>query len=392
MHTQQIIYSILDTDLYKLTMQYAVLQKFPSLEVKYRFNDRNNQIYPKGFAEALVGQLRMMEKLELTLVEESFLRKKVGTFLPQTYLDFLAGYRFNSNEVTVSQTPDGRLSILITGLWYHTILWEVPILAIISELFYKMTNQFPILEKLNDQDCAKVGKLERHNAHFSDFGTRRRYSYANQDRIVKLFQGITDGHFTGTSNVHLAHKHGCNVMGTLAHEWIMAHGALYGYRMANKLSMEHWVDVFQGDLGIALSDTYTTDSFLQAFNLKYAKLFDGVRQDSGDPYEFADKVIAHYQKLRIDPMSKTIIFSNALTPDEAVNIKEYCVGKIKSAFGIGTNFTNDLGLKPMNIVIKLSSVNIDGVWYDTVKLSDDLGKYTGNEEEIHLCKETLRIT
>jgi len=385
-----IIQSILDTDLYKFTMMFAVLQKFPGLRVKYRFKDRNKQVYPKDFGYELARQISLMSSLTLTPEEEEFLQAKVK-FLPQAFVDFLKGYRFDPSEVAITQHGDGTLDIEIEGLWYHTILWEVPILAIISELFFKMTGQMPEIELLSEHDVAKVTKLQAHNAHFSDFGTRRRYSYANQDRIIQLFSRVADHHFTGTSNVHFAHKYNINVMGTLAHEWIMAHGALYGYRMANKLAMENWVDVYQGDLGMALTDTYTSDNFLQSFDMKYSKLFDGVRQDSGDPYEYADKFIAHYLKLKTEPLLKTIIFSNALDVDTACDIKEYCVGKIKSAFGIGTHFTNDVGVKPMNIVIKLSAVLINDIWYDCVKLSDDEGKNTGFDEELHLCRETLKI-
>jgi nicotinate phosphoribosyltransferase len=171
----------------------------------------------------------------------------------------------------------------------------------------------------------------------------------------------------------------------------MAHGALFGYRMANKLALDHWVDVYGGSLGIALSDTYTTDSFLKSFDMRLAKLFDGVRQDSGDPFEFADKAIEHYKKMGIDPMSKVIVFSDSLNIEKAVAIKEYCVGKIKSSFGIGTHLTNDVGVKPMNIVIKLSGVKVNDELIPCIKLSDDKGKNMGDRKEIDLCKGMLRI-
>lgn len=385
-----IITSILDTDLYKLTMQHAVLQKFPNLWVEFSFTDRNNQVYPKGFDLLLRQAIEMMRDIKLTNAEAEYFRKI--DFLPPSYVDFLRGFRFNPDEISIRQNSFGHLSVKAAGYWYRTILWEVPILAIISELFYKETNQLVNLDMHNLYDLKKLQLMEEHNAYFSDFGTRRRFSYANQDRIVGLFTAnkITDC-FVGTSNVHFAMKYGIKAIGTMAHEWIMAHGALYGYRMANKLALDNWSDVYGGNLGTALTDTYTTDAFLKSFDMMHAKLWDGCRQDSGNPFDYVDKILHHYKPLHIDPMSKTIIFSNALDIDTAIRIKEYCVGKIKSAFGIGTHLTNDLKLLPMNIVIKLSGVYINGEWIPTIKLSDDLGKNMGDNDELTLCKGMLRI-
>lgn len=386
----QFTISILDTDLYKLTMQQAVLQKFPNLKVKYAFKDRNNQVYPKGFDSLIRISLLQMSGLKLTTDEVKYLR--TIPFITESYIDFLKGYRFNSDEVKVTQDEEGHLSITIEGYWYRTILWEVPILALVSELFYKETFQVtPHVIDWSAQDLEKLRLMEAHNAYFSEFGTRRRFSHENQERVVKLFAEHGNHCFVGTSNVFLAFKYGLKATGTMAHEWIMAHAAMFGYRLANKTALDNWSDVYGGNLGIALSDTFTTDVFLQSFDMKLAKLFDGVRQDSGDPYKFADTVIAHYKKLGIDPMSKTIIFSDALNIDRAVKLKEYCVGKIKCSFGIGTNLTNDVGVKPMNIVIKLSEVNVNNEWVPSVKLSDDKGKNMGESTEVDLCKKMLRI-
>ena len=384
---KQIITSLLDNDLYKFTMQYAVMKKFPDLKVKYAFNDRNNQVYPQGFDFFLKMQIRMMREVKLTADEGRFLRGL--DFLPEYYVDFLKGYRFNPDEVTVQQDSLGHLKIEIEGYWYRTILWEVVILSIISELFYEETGQIPFIDE--EKNNAKLIMMHRHNAYFAEFGSRRRFSKDVQENIISLFAHTKDPVFVGASNVHFAHKYGLKPIGTMAHEWIMAHGALFGYKMANHLALEHWQEVYGGDLGSALSDTYTTDVFLRSFDMKHSKLFDGVRQDSGDPFQFADKMINHYKSLGIDPMSKTIIFSNALDIDLACQIKEYCVGKIKCSFGIGTNLTNDVGVKPMNIVIKLSHVWFNSEWVETVKLSDDLGKHTGNKEEVELCQRILKI-
>lgn len=384
-----IIKSLLDSDLYKFTMQNAILQKFPRLYVRYSFTDRNKTVYPYGFANAVQEEINLMKNLQLDPSEIYFLF--ATRFLPPSYVDFLKGYRYNPAEVSVTQDKENHLHIEIEGYWYRTVLWEVPILAIVSELFYKKTNQIIDITAFNTQDLCKLRKMEKHNAYFSEFGTRRRYSFENQNRLISLFKTAGNHCFVGTSNVYLAYKYGIKAIGTMAHEWIMAHGALYGYRMANPLAMNNWSDVYNGDLGIALPDTFTTDVFLRTFDTKSAKLFDGMRQDSGDPYEFADKAVNHYKEKTIDPMSKTSVFSNALTIDESIEIKEYCVGKIKSSFGIGTHLTNDVEVKAMNIVMKLSAVKVNNIWIPAIKLSDDIGKNMGGSEEMDLCKRMLRI-
>jgi len=382
-----IIKSLLDDDLYKFSMQLAVLNKFPNVKVKYTFIDRNNLTYPDNFHYKIQAGINNMKWLTLYDQEEKFLQSI--KYFPQSYIDFLKGYNFNPNEIKVSMDEENHLKIEIEGYWYHVILWEAPLLALISELYYEETCQTP---KINiERDLLKLNEMMNHNAYFSDFGTRRRFSYNVQDTLVNVFKQNGNHCFVGTSNVHLAHKYGLKAIGTMAHEWIMAHAALYGYKMANYLALENWADVYRGDLGIALSDTFTTDVFLRTFDMKLAKLFDGVRQDSGNPYEFTDKIVAHYKKLGIDPMSKTIVFSDSLDIFKAWNIKEYCAGKIKSSFGIGTHLTNDVGVTPLNIVIKLSDVLINDVWNPIIKLSDSKGKHTGDPNEIELCKKILKL-
>lgn len=388
---KQIINSILDTDLYKLTMQQAVIQHFPRLVVRYKFIDRNKISYPGGFDVLLKEQVKKMENLALTKSEKNYLINKCGSYLTPTYIDFLEGYRYDSNELTIFLDAENHLDITIEGYWYRTINWEVALMGLISELYFKMTGQGAYLDSFDDYDLNKLSKMVEHNAFLADFGTRRRYSFENQERIVKLFTNTPNPIFVGTSNVHLAHKYNIRPIGTLAHEWIMVHAAMYGYRMSNKLAMDHWIDTYGGELGTILVDTYTTDVFLKSFDSKYARLFDGVRHDSGDPFEFVDKFVAHYKKLKIDPMSKTIIFSDGLDIELAIQIKEYCVGKIKSSFGIGTHLTNDVGVKPLNMVIKISEVLVNGEWIPAVKLSDNKGKNTGNKDEVTLCKAELRI-
>lgn len=388
-----IIKSILDSDLYKFTMMNAVVKHFPSLKVKYKFTDRNKISFPDGFDKDLINEVKEMEKLQLTNDEKIFLTEKCGDFLPPTFIDLLKGYRFDSNELKISLNDNNQLNIEIEGYWYSTILWEVPLMALISELYFIKTGQKVDLFD-NDNvyhDIDKVTSMLSHNAFFADFGTRRRYSYENQDRIVTLFKRHGGDKFVGTSNVHFAMKYDLKPIGTMAHEWIMVHAAIYGYKMANTLASENWVDVYGGQLGTVLSDTYTTDVFFRTFDMKMSKLYDGVRHDSGDPFVFADKVITHYKSLGIDPMSKLIVFSDGLNTKLATEIKEYCVGKIMCSFGIGTHFTNDVGVTPLNMVIKIYQVWVNGEWVNAVKLSDDLGKNTGDPTEVELSKQVLHV-
>lgn len=382
--------SILDNDFYKITMQNAVVKLFPSQIVKYEFINRGKHQFPPGFAEALRSSVNAMAELQFTKDEKKFMARTCP-YIDLPYLDFLEGYRYDPSEVQIEQNgPD--LKVTVEGLWYRTILWEVPLLALISELHYEMnhlerdTNQV-VIEKTLD----KAEHLNQLRVTFAEFGTRRRHSYKVQDLVVNALNK-KDSMFIGTSNIHFAMKYGIKPIGTHAHEWFMFHAAEYGFKMANEIALEHWVDVYRGDLGVALSDTFTTDVFFRQFDKKFTKLFDGVRHDSGDPLLFADKTIAHYVQNGINPLYKYIIFSDGLNLEKVEEITNYCRGKIGISFGIGTNLTNDVGLKPMNIVMKLIGVQAQNKeWIPTVKLSDEHGKYTGDPKMIELAKEFLRI-
>ena len=311
---EAIIKSILDTDLYKISMQCAVMHKFPRAKVKYAFINRGRTSFPEGFAEELRNQIKFMEDLALSREEKKWL-KDTCYYLDPTYLDFLSGYRYNSSEVNIIQ-EDSDLQIFIEGSWVNSILWEVPLMALISELYFHMTNQEAWdYKKRSENNQEKITLFRMNGIHYADFGTRRRYSYGNQMEVVKqMSSDIGNENFVGTSNVHFAHLFGVKPIGTHAHEWFMFHAAKYGYKMANHLAMENWTDVFRGDLGIALSDTFTSEVFFKSFDKKFAKLYDGIRHDSGDPMDFADKVVLHYKKLGIDPKTKVIVFSDSLNP------------------------------------------------------------------------------
>lgn len=383
--------SILDNDFYKITMQNAVVKLFPSEKVKYSFINRGKHHFPKGFDEELRKSVNAMAEMKLTKEEKEYLRNTCP-YLDLPYLDFLAGYQYDPSEVQIVQT-ENDLEVTVVGEWYRTILWEVPLLALISELHYIMNG----IERDSDETVIrntleKAEELDNLGVNFAEFGTRRRHSYKVHDLVVDALTQNKSSKFTGSSNVHFAMKYGVKPIGTHAHEWFMFHAAEYGFKMANALSLEHWVDVYRGDLGVALSDTYTTEVFFQQFDKKFAKLFDGVRHDSGDPIEFAEKTIAHYEQNGINPLFKYIIFSDGLNLEKVAEITHACRGKIGISFGIGTNLTNDVGVKPMNIVMKLiAAQSVKGDWIPTVKLSDEHGKYTGDPKMIELAKEFLRI-
>ena len=385
------IVSILDNDFYKFTMQNAVINLFPKAKAKYAFINRGQHEFPEGFGEQLSKEINALGTLKLTKPEKEFLKINCP-YLAPTYLDFLQGFRYDPNEVTVTQNGT-KLSVTIEGYWYRTILWEVPIMFLICELYYKMTGG----ERNSDEVVAqtaknKIEKYKELGITIADFGTRRRHSYEVQKITVEALKKYGTNCFIGTSNVHLAMLCNTKPIGTHAHEWFMFHAAKFGFKMSNLLALENWVQIYRGDLGIALSDTYTTEVFFAAFDKKFSKLFDGVRHDSGDPIEFADKTIAHYIGYGIDPISKTIIFSDGLDYEKVKHISDYCSGKIGISFGVGTNFTNDVGLTPLNIVLKMTDARPDeGEWNPVIKLSDEKGKYTGDPETILLAKKVLGI-
>ena len=389
-----IIQSVLDTDLYKFTTSYAYSKLYPRAYGQFRFIDRGKTTYPQGFAEELKKEIQEMSKLALTKDEASFLYRELP-YLPPTYIDFVRGFRFDPEEVKVEQDAEGHLSIIAEGLLYRVTLWETPILALVSELYYKMLGAQPDMEYTERTIISKARKLAEHGITFSMFGMRRRFSAAIEDRVTELLKEHAAGYLFGTSNVYYAYKHGLRVSGTHPHEWIQFHGAMFGYKMANYMAMEDWINVYDGDLGTVLTDTYTTDVFMRNFSKKHAMLFTSLRHDSGDPLQFTEKVIARYRELRVDPTIKYIIFSDGLDPERAIEIANYCKGRIGASFGIGTNFSNDVGngVRPMNIVMKLWKCKMTEKerWNPCVKLSDVDGKHTGEPEEIELAQRTLGL-
>ncbi len=373
-------------------MQCAVIRLYPDVKAKYRFINRGEHLFPEGFGGELVRQVNNMAKLALSKQEKQFLALRCP-YLNPAYLDFLQGYRYDPAEVSIVQNGTD-LEVSVEGYWYRTILWEVPLLALISELFYKMQGAGRISnDALALRTRDKMNVFKDLGVTVAEFGTRRRHSLEGHKKVLDAMMAYSAKEFVGTSNVHLAMLHDIKIIGTHAHEWFMFHGARYGYKIANDFALRSWVKVFKGDLGIALTDTYTTEVFFAQFHQQFAKLFDGVRHDSGDPVLFAERTIRHYQRLGINPLHKSIIFSDGLNPEKVAMITRACQGRIGISFGIGTNLTNDVGLQPMNIVMKLVEIAAPGIaWTATVKLSDEPGKQTGDPQMVRLARELLGIT
>lgn len=398
---RQIITHFTDDDLYKFTMCCAVIENYPRTRVKYKFIDRTGTIYPKGFADELRRQIAMLENLAITEEEIAFMKRRCR-YIPDWFYSFLKGFRYDRRWATVSQDEEGHLSVEFEGCWSNTIMLEVKVLAIISELYYMMTGQADSLDygAHYDRSFGKAERLIEAGCTFSDFGTRRRASFKAQDTAVKAMKECQNGlkgpeSFIGTSNVYFAMKYDLTPVGTMAHELICALAGMYGPQMANYLAMKTWSKTYRGALGTFLYDTYGWRIFSLNFSEDYANMFKGLRVDSGDNYKELDMIVEKYRSLNIDPRSKQIVFSNGLDVDEAIRIQKYAEGKCQPSFGIGTYFTNNFpDVKPMNIVIKLLAVKITESWpfyCSTCKLSEDHGKYTGDEATVRRFKEAMHL-
>lgn len=391
-----IITTLLDTDLYKFTMQQCALRQFSDVWVKYSFKSRKELAWTKEMHNDLMYEIDCFCHLSFTSDELCYLASL--RFIKKDYIEFLKLYRPLNEHVKID-FKDEKLSIKIEGPWYQTILWEIPMLAMVSEVYYRHICRAPLEEvyRIGEENLIKkidsvnaffkeyvsAEKMEEsNNFRFSDFGTRRRFSCGWQDRAVLMLKNKTEGKmFVGTSNVSLAKKHGLVAVGTNAHEYYQIGQALAGVQLveSQKYMLQSWVNEYRGDLGIALSDTLGIKKFLKDFDLYFAKLYDGVRHDSGDPFIWGNTMIEHYKKLRIEPNTKTFLFSDSLDFQKAFNIYKEFGKRIKVSFGIGTHITNDFipMFMPLNIVIKLEEVNGKPV----AKISDDGGKEMCSDED-----------
>ena len=369
-----LIRSLLDTDLYKFTMMQVVLHQFPAAQVEYRFRCRTAGVQLAPYLEEIQQEIDDLGRLRFGEDELAYLRNL--RFMKSDFVDFLALFHFNRKYIRVSRgAAPGEIEIVIRGPWLHTILFEIPVLAIVSEVYFRRTQPDADLAEGRRRLSAKIDLVRAVEPalefKISDYGTRRRFSFPWHEEVIRTLKAEVPQHFAGTSNVLLAMQQGVTPLGTLAHEYMQACQAL-GPRLrdAQVFALDKWAQEYRGDLGIALSDTYGTDAFLRDFDMYFCKLFDGARHDSGDPFDWGEKMIAHYQKNRVDPHTKTLIFSDQLSVPLAIEIARRFHGRARTAFGIGTNLTNDVGFQPLNIVIKMTECNGQPV----AKVSDAPGK------------------
>src|SRR5258706_7306250 len=369
-----IIQSLLDTDLYKFTMMQVVLHHFPGAQVEYKFRCRTEGADLRPDLPAIRAQLEKLCTLRFRDDELAFPRGL--RFMKLDFVDFLALFHFNEKYVRIEPgEKHGEIDITIRGPWLHTILYEIPVLAIVSETYFRRTQPKPDLEEGRRRLRRKIDlsrAVERAlDFGIADFGTRRRFSAGWQEEVLQAFKHEVPEHFAGTSNVWFAMRNNLTPLGTMAHEYMQACQAL-GPRLRDSqvFAFDTWAKEYRGDLGIALSDVCGMDAFLRDFDLFFCKLFDGVRHDSGDPFEWGEKLIRHYQKMRIDPRTKVMVFSDSLNVPLAIRLFEYFKGRSQTAFGIGTNLTNDLGYEALQIVIKMTRCNGQPV----AKISDEPSK------------------
>lgn len=388
-----IIASILDNDLYKFSMGYAYMRLYPLAEGTFRFTDRAGEVYSKEEVDEIRREICALNSLKLSDEEFKWCVKNIP-YIPESYWEWLKQFRYDHNKVIVEHDKDGKLHIEVTDKMYRVTMYEVPILKIVSSI---RNRRYKCIMKDVEKVIYNKAKFALENdLKFADFGTRRCFNHDVHDKVLEVLFTVCPANCTGTSNVYFAKKYGVKPIGTMAHEWIMFHAGCFGFQRANYLSLEDWVEVFDGNLGIALIDTYTTESFLRTLTLKQAKLFDGMRQDSGDEYVIGNMIIDRYEELGIDPTTKTIVFSNALNFKKWLKIARYFKTKINTSAGIGTFLTCDPGIEDFiapNIVMKLVCCRMSpkDPMEDVIKISDDLGKHMGNHELFETAKQLLHL-
>ena len=333
---ERIINHFTDDDLYKFTMCCAVIDNFPRAQVKYRFTDRDHTVYPPGFAGKLQEQIILLEDVVITDEEIAFMKRRCS-YIPGWFYTYLKGYRFCREWVKVRQDAEGHLYVEFEGSWADTILLEVKVLAIISELYYRMTGEDSRFdyEDYYRKTYRKAVRLLEAGCVFSDFGTRRRVSFEAEETVVRAMRDCYrsrewSGKFVGTSNVYLAMKYDLVPVGTMAHEFVCAIGGMYGPQMANHIAMNSWRNTFRGALGTYLYDSFGWDIFSLNFSEDFANLFKGLRVDSGDNRAELQRIVEKYRSLGIDPRTKQVIFSNALDTDRAIEIQSYARASLRA--------------------------------------------------------------
>ena len=361
MRQTMIIQSLLDTDLYKFYMMQVVLHHFPAAQVEYRYKCRTPGIDLHPYLEEIRQEIHQLCALRFRDQELAYLGGL--RFIKSDFVDFLGLFHLPEKciQVTKADIP-GELDITVKGPWLHTILFEIPVLAIVNEVYFRHTcagaswdeGRRRLQEKMN----LVLQAPDLSEFRVADYGTRRRFSHAWHEEVLLTLKAQMREHFVGTSNVYFAMKHGVTPLGTMGHEYLQACQAL-GPRLRDSqvFAFETWAKEYRGDLGIALSDVYGLEAFLRDFDMYFCKLFDGARHDSGDPFQWGERMIAHYRANRVDPRTKTLVFSDALTFPLAIELARQFSGRCQVSFGIGTNLTNDLGFQPLQIVMKMVLCN-----------------------------------
>lgn len=373
---EQIIKSLLDTDMYKFSMGQAIFHQFSGDHATWAFKCRNQGVkFTPEMVEEIKRQIHLYCGLRFTEDELKWL-PKANIWIHNNYCDYLRFWHPREEEIFVDDNAPCGLNIETKGTWGNTSPYEIPILSIVNEVYYRMSSDYDeLFRKFKEKTAILIEQIKSgiyDIGTFSEFGARRRLSFEAQDYLIRTFKEEKMPGFIGTSNVYLAKKYDIKATGTLAHEYIMTVGQghhEYNPAYSNKFALDSWVKEYGILNGIALTDTITTDCFLRDFQLTFATLFSGVRHDSGDPIIWGEKMIAHYKKLGIDPMTKTLLFSDSLDFEKAAAINKYFKGKAKVAFGIGT-YLSGCPINPLNIVMKVVAVNGQPV----AKLSDDPGK------------------
>ena len=394
-----IIQSLLDTDLYKFTMLQVVLHKFPQTHSVYHFRCRNleDTVYP--LTDILADLNEQLDHLcQLKFKEDELLYLRSLRFIKSDFVDYLELFQLKRRFIKAGIDSEGRLDIWVEGPMVQAMMFEIFVLAIVNELYFRRIRTDDVLAEGERRLLAKIALLKKYEAEqnpndppflVSDFGTRRRYSFEWQKHVIEEFNQASPYIFRGTSNVLIAKDLNITSIGTMAHEFLQAFQAL-DVRLRNfqKAALETWVQEYRGDLGIALTDVVGMDAFLCDFDLYFAKLFDGLRHDSGNPYEWGDKAYAHYKKLKIDSKTKMLTFSDGLNLEKAWDLHNYFKDRFQVSFGIGTNLTNDMGQTPLNIVLKLVECNGQSV----AKISDSPGKtMTDNDTFLAYLRQVFAI-
>lgn len=382
---QPVFTSLLETDLYKFTMLQALLHAYPATQAEYHFLCRNEPAYPLAeLAGEVQAQIDHLCSLRFTDDELAYLRTL--RYMKSDFIDYLSLFQLQRRFISVG-TDGGDLVIVANGPQIHVMLFEIFILALVNELYFRRFANDAVFEEGRKRLRAKVARVQqaesageltrRHPFEFFDFGLRRRFNGVWHDEVLRTLRDTLPRQFKGTSNVALARKHGLVPIGTMAHEYMQTFQAVgVQLRMSQKAALEAWVQEYRGDLGVALTDVVGMDAFLNDFDLYFAKLFDGLRHDSGDPVVWGEKALAHYARLRVDAHSKRLVFSDGLNIDRALQLYAHFADRAPTGFGIGTFLSNDLGVQPLNIVMKLVSCNHQPV----AKLSDSPGKTMCSDE------------